>query len=467
VAGRRGVSRGAHSFLTFRVDDGVVAVDSVRSDIALLYRRAGFGLRGVELDALVPAGYEAAVEGLIFGLTVPDPGGDAVAVPSFPNPRLPGRTASLSERQAASAELRAGLSALQEWWLQRMVATSTPLREKLTLFWHGHFATGASKVRDPKLMYLQNQLFRTRGWGSFEALTQAVAKDGAMMFWLDTETDKKAHPNENFARELMELFTIGIGNYTQDDVTAGARAFTGWAYSRQTYRYFFQAAQHDYGTKVFLDQSGEFNGTDIISILVSKAESARFVLAKLWSHFAYPVKPEDPVVDDLIGTYGSGFDVAGSLRTVFLHPMFRSAQTRTGLVKQPIEYLVGLARALGLGAAASPSGGGGGRLTLALVASALGQEPLNPPNVGGWGQNSYWLDTATAEVRLEAALLLARRADLSSIESVSVSQRSAVLADLLGLDGWGPTTASALERQADRPEQLVALALASPDYVVA
>ena len=442
-------------------------MDPVRSDISLLYRRAGFGLRGVELDALVSAGYEAAVENLISGLTGPDPRGDAVAVPSFPNAQLPGKSASLSERQAASAELRAGLSALQEWWMQRMAVTSTPLREKLTLFWHGHFATGASKVRDPKLMYLQNQLFRTRGSGSFEALTQAVAKDGAMMFWLDTETDKRAHPNENFARELMELFTIGIGNYTQDDVTAAARAFTGWAYSRQTYRYFFQADQHDYGTKVFLDQSGDFSGTDIISILVNKAESARFVLAKLWSHFAYPVEPGAPVVGDLIGVYGRGFDLSGSLRAVFLHPLFRSAQTRTGLVKQPIEYLVGAARALGLGAGASPSAGGGGRLTLALAASALGQEPFNPPNVGGWGQNSYWLDTATAEVRLQAALVLARRADLSSIESVPVSQRPVAVADLLGLDGWGPTTASALAGQADRPEHLVALALASPDYVVA
>jgi uncharacterized protein (DUF1800 family) len=444
-----------------------VTVDPVRSDIALLYRRAGFGLRGAELDALVPAGYDAAVERLISGLTSPDPPGDAVTLPAFPDLQLPGKTASLSERQAVNVELRAGLMALQEWWMQRMVATSTPLREKLTLFWHGHFATGASKVRDPKLMYLQNQLFRTQGGGSFEALTQAVAKDGAMMFWLDTETDKRAHPNENFARELMELFTIGIGNYTQNDVTAGARSFTGWTYSRRSYRYFFQAAQHDYGTKVFLGRSGAFNGTDIISILVNKPESARFVLAKMWSHFAYPVAPGDPVVDDLIGAYGSGFDVAASLRAIFLHPKFRSAQTRTGLVKQPIEYLAGIARALGLDAGGSSSEAGGGRLTLARLATALGQEPFNPPSVGGWGQNSYWLDTATAAVRLEAALGLARRADLGSIGSAPLTQRPAAIADLLGLDGWGPTTASALEVQAGRPEQLVALALVSPDYVVA
>jgi uncharacterized protein (DUF1800 family) len=464
----RGESFGnSHRLFMRRIDAAPVTVDPVRSDIALLYRRAGFGLKGAELDALVPAGYESAVDGLISGLTGPDPGGDAVAVPPLPDVQLPGRTASLSERQALNAELRTGLTRLQEWWMQRMVATSTPLREKLTLFWHGHFATGAAKVRDPKLMYLQNQLFRTQGSGSFETLTQAVAKDGAMMFWLDTETDKKAHPNENFARELMELFTIGIGNYTQDDVTAGARSFTGWTYSRRAYRYLFQPAQHDYGTKVFLDQSGDFDGTDVISILVNTPESARFVLSKLWSHFAYPVSPADPVVDDLIGGYEPGLDVAGSLRSIFLHPRFRSAETRTGLVKQPIEYLAGVARALGAVGGSSLPVRGGGRATLAGMATALGQEPFNPPNVGGWGQNSYWLDTATAEVRLEVALLLARRADLSSIGSTPRSQRPAAVADLLGLDGWGPTTAGALQSQADRPEQLVALALVSPDYVVA
>lgn len=444
-----------------------MSVDIVRSDIALLYRRAGFGLKGAELDTLVPAGYEAAVESLLAGLTGPDPAGDAEVVPAFPAIQVPGATASASERRAANAELRSGVTALQEWWMRRMVATSTPLREKLTLFWHGHFATGASKVRDPELMYLQNQLFRTQGAGSFEALTQAVAKDGAMMFWLDTETDKKAHPNENFARELMELFTIGIGHYTRDDVVSSARSFTGWSYSRRAYRYIFEPSQHDYGAKTFLGQTGDFDGTGVISILVNKPDSARFVLAKLWSHFAYPVTTDDPVIDDLMGAYGSGFDVTGSLRAIFLHPNFRSAKTRSGLVKQPIEYVTGVARALGVKAGSSPSESGSGLASLARLATALGQEPFNPPNVGGWGQNSYWLDTATAEVRLELALVFARWADLSAIESVPPSQRPAAVADLLGLDGWGPTTASALETQAHRPRQLVALALASPDYVVA
>lgn len=433
--------------------------DPARSDIALLYRRAGFGLTGAELDRLSPAGYAAAVDGLIGGLTAPDPAGDAVAVPEFQTPQYPGKSASLEQRKQLATELHQELGELQDWWMSRMIATGTPLREKLTLFWHGHFATGASKVRDPKLMYLQNQLFRTQGAGSFEALTQAVAKDGAMMFWLDTETDKKAHPNENFARELMELFTIGL-NYTQSDVTAGARAFTGWTYSRSAYEFVFQPRQHDDGTKSFFGQTGNFDGGDVVSILVRLPESAPFVMAKLWSHFAYPVAPTDPVVGDLVSAYQPSLDITAAMRALFLHPQFLGGQTVSGLVKQPVEYLVGAARALKLGDTV-------GKLTLARVASALGQELFNPPNVGGWGQNSYWLDTATAGLRLQAATLLAREADLSTIESEQPSQRADAVADLLGLDGWGPTTASALATQAERPVELVALALVSPEYVLA
>jgi uncharacterized protein (DUF1800 family) len=316
-----------------------------------------------------------------------------------------------------------------------------------------------AKVRDAKLMYLQNQLFRTAGAGGFEALAQAVAKDGAMMVWLDTSTDKKAHPNENFAREMMELFTLGIGNYTQADVTAAARAFTGWVYDRVDYRYVFRAGQHDSASKTYLGQTGEWNGEDVVYIAVNRLESARYVLAKLWSHFAYPVEPTDAVVSDLLRAYGPGLDVGAALRALFLHPAFLSPATTGGLVKQPIEYLVGAARALGLQ--------GQSVARLPSLATALGQALFNPPNVGGWGQNAYWLDTATTQRRLQVAAFLAGHADLRAITARPASQRVAALAGLLGLDGWGPTTTAALNRVADQPQQLTALALVAPEYVLA
>lgn len=437
-------------------------VSQARSDVALLYRRAGFGLKPEELDAASSAGYEAAVEAVMGGLgRAPDPGGDALAPPVFeagPPPRGHDPVAAKAHAVAVSRDL----VLLQQWWMDRMIATSTPLREKLTLFWHGHFATGAAKVRDARLMYMQNQLFRESGGAGFEPLVQAVAKDGAMMLWLDISTDKKAHPNENFAREMMELFTLGVGNYTQADVTAGSRGFTGWVYDRQHYRYRFIPSQHDYGTKTYLGQTGDWNGNDIVHIAVTRRESARFVLSKLWSHFAYPVTPADGVVDDLVQGYGPAMDLSAAVRAVFLHPAFRGPTSRTGLVKQPAEYLAGAARALGVGSGLSR----GGR-TLPAFSTALGQTLFNPPNVGGWGQNGYWLDTATAQVRFEAAAALAEAGDISAVTSVPESQRVAATADLLGLEGWGPTTAAALSLLAARPRQLVALALTAPEYVLA
>ena len=417
--------------------------------------------------------------------------GDAVEVPVFAPYEQPtaakGSPEALATRKAADRTVDEELVALQLWWLDRMIVTSTPLREKLTLFWHGHFATGAAKVRDAKLMYLQNQLFRTAGAGGFEALTQAVAKDGAMMLWLDTATDKKADPNENFAREMMELFTLGVGNYTQADVVAAAQAFTGWTYNRAEYRYVFRPAQHDYGVKTYLDHTGTFNGEDILSIAVNESVSAHFVVAKLWSHFAYPVSPADPIVDDLVGAYGPSLSVAATLRAIFLHPAFRSPTRRGGLIKQPIEYLAGAARALGLDARLEPQDGAAGAagpagpaaaaasattagpdgVTLPVLATVLGQAPFNPPNVGGWGQNAYWLDTATAQLRLEAAAALARRADLTQVEVAPASDRLAAVAQLLGIDGWGPTTTAALSPELGHPVKLVALALTAPEYVLA
>ncbi len=445
---------------------------STRSDLALLYRRAGFGLRSDELDRAAAGGYEAAVEQLVAGLgSAPDPAGDAVPGPVFTEAPPSTRAAAQALRNdpaaiaARNRAIAADLASLQRWWIDRMITTSTPLREKLTLFWHGHFATAISKVRDPRLMYMQNQLFRRSGAGSFQDLVGAVAKDGAMMVWLDTSTDKKAHPNENFAREMMELFTLGIGSYTQDDVTAGARAFTGWVYNRAQYSYRFLPAQHDFGVKTYLGQTGDWNGEDVVRIAVTRPESVRFVVAKLWSHFAYPVAPADPVVSDLLPAYGSGLDIAAVVRAMFLHPSFRGTATRSGLVKQPVEYLVGAARTLGIKETAA--GGGRAEPPLSRLAAALGQEIFNPPNVGGWGQNGYWLSSATSQLRVQYALQLAQRADLSPIADLPASQRVAGVANFLGLDGWGPTTARALAGVAGNPAQLTALALTAPEYVLA
>jgi uncharacterized protein (DUF1800 family) len=449
--------------------------DPTRSDIAHLFRRAGFGARPDEVDHAVAQGYRATVESLLAGLTGPDPAGDAIAVPTLsadayaPLPPATDPAARQAAIKARNAQVQGQYLELQRWWLDRMIATATPLREKMTLLWHGHFATAIQKVRAASFMYRQNQLLRTLGAGNFEALTQALAKDPAMMLWLDTETNVAGHANENFARELMELFTLGIGNYSENDVQQAARAFTGWSLMPGTGQFVLRPRRHDNGSKTFLGQTGNFDGTDIVRIATHQPASAQFVVAKLWSHLAYPVAASDPLVAPLAAAYARDLNITSLLRAILLHPGFTSATAKQGLVKQPIEWVVGLARAFGLDADLKPLGSPSsatGRSPLSTILVLLAQEPFNPPNVGGWAQNGYWLNTATSLARLQAALAIAKRLDLSWLSALPAGQRAEAVAVRLSIDGWGQTTAAALNHVAGSPLALVGLAATAPEYVL-
>jgi uncharacterized protein (DUF1800 family) len=458
------------------------ATDPTRANIAHLLRRAGFGASPDEIDQAVRAGYRASVENLLAGLTAPDPDGDAVHLPDLTAARvtLGPPPADPTARQAYQRKRRAlenqQFVGLQRWWLDRMIATSTPLREKLTLIWHGHFATAFQKVRTAGLMYRQNQLLRTLGGASFESLTQALAKDAAMMLWLDTETNVAGHPNENFARELMELFTLGIGNYSETDVQEAARAFTGWTLSPTTGEFVLNARRHDSGSKTVLGLTGNLDGTDVVRLITHHPASSRFVVAKLWSHLAYPVPTTDPIVGPLAAGYAQDLDVTSLLRAIFLHPGFTSPTARQGLVKQPIEWVVGLARAFGVDADLKPTGGAApataaatgapARSVLSNVLTQLAQEPFNPPSVGGWPQNTYWLNTATSLIRLQFAASLGPRLDLSWLTGVPANQRPAALSHRLSIDGWGQTTLAALNHVSSQPAALVALAVCAPEYIL-
>ena len=424
---------------------GTVARDDARARIAHLLRRAAFGSTAAELDAAVADGYDATVDRLV-DLSRPDGGADAVATPTF----------AADERQ----EQRAEGQRLSQWWIDRMITSTTPLRERLTLFWHGHFATSLQKVRLPELMYRQNQLFRTMGAGNFEALTQAVAKDPAMLIWLDSNQNRRQSPNENFARELFELFTLGIGSYTEADIREAARAFTGWQYQRGASQFRLVANQHDSGAKTVFGVTGNLGGEDVVRLAVGQPASAPFVVARLWSHFARPVKVDDPVVRDLAAGFARDLDVGRLMGAIFRHPEFVAPAARTGLVKEPIVYVAGTLRAFGL-RSTSP-----GASTLPTL-NSLGQTPFVPPNVGGWPQNGYWLTTSFALARLRFANTLVGRARLPGVAEVAAGERPAAAARLLGVDEWGPSTAAALAKVADDWKSLMTLALVAPEYVVA
>ena len=427
-----------------------------RSTVAHLLRRTGFGPTAAEVDAAVLAGYAATVDALL-DVSAPDPA-DASPAPAFaPYQPLGAKALTPAQRQAVEKQRASELAALELWWLHRMAESSHPLREKLTFFWHGHFATSFDKVRRPDYLFRQNELFRTAGFGDFESLTQAVAKDPAMLVWLDAATDKKAHPNENFARELMELFTLGLGAYAEADVREAARAFTGWYVNPRSDTWAIASRQHDDGPKTVLGQTGPWGGEDVIRIVVENPASPPFVVSRLWSHLAYPVAPTDAVVKELAPAFARSRNVADLVRAVLLHPQFVSATARTGLVKQPVEWLIGSLRALALPATDA---------RLIPVLTQLGQVPFRPPNVGGWPQNEYWLTTASSLARLNFASSVAALADLSWIIGVPTAQRPDAIAHRFSVS-WSPTTAIGLARAAGDPRSLITLALVAPEFVLA
>ncbi|HWC91187.1 MAG TPA: DUF1800 domain-containing protein, partial [Pirellulales bacterium] len=335
---------------------------------AHLLRRAGFGASPVEIAKAVNDGLEATVDGLF------DPAADEEA-----------EFARTFEAVQAGFINLDDVSYVQAWWLYRMLRTRVPLKEKLTLFWHGHFATSYLKVDDAYLMHRQIQMLRERGAGSFRDLVLAVAKDPAMLVYLDGESSGKEHPNENFARELMELFTCGIGHYGEQDVLEAARAFTGW------HRFAFNADEHDAGRKQFLGLSGRFDGTDIVDILMQQPATPRWIAGKLLKFFASP-EPAADVLDEAAGLLDrTQMNVKWFLRELFLSEYFFSQACYRQQITSPAEYIVGTIRTLG----AHVSG-----TNLLTPMETMGQALLMPPNVKGWDGQRKWINSSTWIARL-------------------------------------------------------------------
>jgi len=426
-------------------------VQATRSQLAHLFRRAGFGALPAELDRAEARGWDATLEELLAGLN------GAGAVPP------PAGLTSFAEANRGRGNGWDEYVGLGAWWLEQMATTRAPLREKLVLLLHCQFPTAYDKVGYASLMYRQNALFRTLGPGPFNVLTKAVSQDPAMLIWLDTGTDEKYHPNENFARELMERFTMGVGTYTEEDVRQSARAFTGWALDWNTGKFRIYEWDHDYGRKHFLGHVGDLSGDDVVEIVTHTPVSARWVTARLWSWLAYPVAPGDPVVAELVPAYSADLNIASLLRAMLNHPLFVAPVSRQGLVKQPIEWVAGTMRAFGLTSSSFRKEGRADYLHYVL--SQLGQVPFDPPNVGGWGDNSYWLSTAASLAQLDFAMTVSQVADLSEIHRQPVALRAEALANLLSIDGWSNATLAALNHVRHLTPELVTLGLVSPEYL--
>ena len=272
------------------------------------------------------------------------------------------------------------------WWANRMLATNRPLEEKLTLFWHGHFATGENKTRDYRMMLRQNEMFRSHAAGNLHELLVGILKDPGMLVYLDNGENIKSHPNENFGRELLELFSMGVGNYSERDVREAARSFTGW--TNNVLEFKFDADQHDAGQKTFLGQTGPFNGEDIIDIILKQPVTAEFVSAKLYRFFVRDdVSP--PVRAGLGRTFrDSGYQVKPLLKQIFLSRDFYSDAATATQIKSPVQLVVSTYKKLGLREV--PTIPDFGRMT-----SGLGQALFDPPNVAGWAGGRTWITPST------------------------------------------------------------------------
>jgi uncharacterized protein (DUF1800 family) len=373
---------------------------------AHLLNRAAFGGTPVDIGAARKKGLAAMVRELV------DVKSDAANVPppAWEHPR--NIRAQRMEAKAAkdqgqkfkekAREVRLmeseNILDLRRWWLERMMTGPAPLLEKMTLFWHGHFATGVEKVKDAYWMWLQNDMLRSNALGNFATLVKKMSRDPAMMIYLDLQQSRKEHPNENWARELMELFTVGIGNYSEQDIRESARVFTGYRIDMTTQQFRFAPMQHDHGPKNFMGRTGALNGDEIIDILVDKPACEQFLGRKLWRFFVEDeLSPQ--IVDAIASTIRAhNYEVRPVLHEIFSSAEFYSDRVMRTQIKSPIQYLIQTSKLL---ETQLPS-----PIVVQNAMRQMGQILFAPPNVKGWDGGKAWISTSTLLFRYNFASYL-------------------------------------------------------------
>jgi uncharacterized protein (DUF1800 family) len=397
-------------------------------DARHLLNRAGFGAMPREIAAYAGLTRQQAVHRLLAGAhsTATTAPPTWVREPITPLRAL--RNASQEERQALLArEIRRGFD-LRAWWIGEMLATPSPLTERMTLFWHNHFVSSQQKVRQARLMFDQNALLRRHATGNFGALLHAVAKDPAMIVYLDSASNRKGKPNENFAREVMELFTLGEGRYGERDVREAARAFTGWSLDLDSGAFRFRPFLHDAGAKTVLGRTGNFDGDAVLDILLAQTATAEFLVAKLWREFVSP-DPDPQEVRRIAGRFRDGrYDLKIALREIFLADAFWSAEHRAALVKSPVDLVVGTLRGLEFQV--------GDPLPFVLATAGLGQNLFSPPNVKGWPGGEAWINSSTLLARKQFAERLFR-AEAMPPGAMAAAERRPAGAELGRAPGFG------------------------------
>ncbi|HEX4522491.1 MAG TPA: DUF1800 domain-containing protein [Casimicrobiaceae bacterium] len=368
---------------------GALGYDDARH----LLNRTGFGATQAEIEHYVGMSREDAARALLATarsapVTLPPPA--MVATGPLQYPRRGAGASDEELKMFRRQQVREGLE-LRGWWIGEMLSTPSPLTERMTLFWHNHFVSSQQKVKLTELMYRQNVTLRAQALGNFGTMLHAVARDPAMIVYLDSAQNRKGAPNENFARELMELFTLGEGNYGERDVKEAARAFTGWSVDRERGEFVFRRALHDYGSKTVLGRTGNFDGDDVIDILLAQPSTAEFVSRKLWREFVSP-DPDAAEVKRIAARFReSGYDIKTALYALLTSDAFYARENRGTLVKSPVDLVVGSVRQFGM----HP----GDTIPFAVATAGMGQNLFAPPNVRGWPGQDTWINTSSLLAR--------------------------------------------------------------------
>ncbi|HEY4417423.1 MAG TPA: DUF1800 domain-containing protein [Verrucomicrobiae bacterium] len=371
---------------------------------AHLLNRAGFGGPPAQIQKLADLGMDGAAASLLDYEKIPDPTvnpdwahpnpdevkqyRDAIKNAATPEDRRKAQQAENKVRQERFQTLRG-------WWLQRMANGPRPFQEKMVLFWHGHFATSAEKVQNPYYMWRQNELFRRLAVANWELILLETGKDPAMLVWLDQAQSRKEHPNENYAREVMELFSLGEGHYTEHDITEGARALTGWSLDAEAQQFIYRPRIHDDTQKTYLGRTGDLDGDDVIATIVAQPQAARFITAKLWNYFAGSM-PDEALNEALAANFrANGNNLKPFLNTMFRCEEFYSSDVVRNQVKSPVQWLIGSVRMLECSLPPTLVSWG--------MLRQLGQDIFAPPNVKGWDGGVTWITTNTLLTRYNDA----------------------------------------------------------------
>lgn len=431
-----------------------LSAEQERLALSRLFHRFGFGPKPGEFESAIKSGFEVTKKNFLIKPTVEQVNIDLLPITIDDiGPRPTPGTFANTEYQIKQ---RTQIKEMTLWWLDQMVATDYSLNEKMTWFWHGHWATSIEKLNFALPMYKQNITFRNKALGNFSDLSKAMYQDGALQYWLDGQENTAKAPNENLSREFMELFTLGVGRYGEDDVKALARVFTGIQVQRTNGVVTFNPRRHDNSAVTLLGTTQTFTSDQAIDLLVNREDSSRFIYERLWYRF---ISSTESFPTNYKRDAFANRDIHSAVTDLVSSTNMYASQFV--MVKSPVEWFIALCRALKI----TPSATKNINVLMGGL-QKLSQVPFAPPNVGGWPAGELWLTSASAQFRLTLSQAVLKNTDLAELKAVAPAQRVKYLQNLLGIYQWSKRTSDALTIARNEPERLFLLAINSPEYVV-